>query len=130
MPLIGETFEAAETLGDGHDRALASIRSAFLKAGDHHDVVFGALRLTEGVDQDTGPMLVGEADVVGHALVSGSFIAELDVKDLARLRDATRDIHRKTCAGQAPLSNEECDLVIEKLGPKLAQDMISAVVDG
>ncbi len=67
-------------------------------------------------------MLVGEAEVVGKKPESkpASFIANLDRKDLMRLRHMTRAAHRKTFGAYPtsapPLSDRECDNVIEECG--------------
>ncbi len=52
------------------------------------------------------------------------FISQLDANELVYLRAAVRAIHRNSFPGHAPLSVEECDLVIEKIGPDVAQDML------
>jgi hypothetical protein len=71
-------------------------------------------------------LLIGEARIIGTALEipKGSFVANLDKKDLMRLRLITR-----MKAGR-PLSDEECDAIIEEIGPEAALDTIRYAVDG
>lgn len=52
------------------------------------------------------------------------FIAQLDPDELTSLRAAIRAIHRDRFLGQAPLSVEECDFLIEKIGPNVAREML------
>ena len=41
-----------------------------------------------------------------------------------RLRAAIRAIHRDSFPGHVPLSDEECDLVIQKCGAVVARELI------
>jgi hypothetical protein len=72
-------------------------------------------------------LLVAEAVVVGLAVQTsqGSFVANLEKKDLVRLRTITR----RAWAKQHPddvLTDKQCDDYIEQLGPDTAVDMIRA----
>ena len=78
--------------------------------------------------------LVGcEATVIGDAqqLKVTSFLADLDPVDLERLRIVTRRAHKHVNpdGSLAPISDEECDRVIEELGPQAAVDVIRRAVD-
>ena len=67
-------------------------------------------------------LLIGAAEVTGKAPESkpDSFVANLDRKDLVRLRRMTRDAHAKSMYGDWVLSDRECDKVIEECGPEAA----------
>lgn len=54
-------------------------------------------------------------------LLPGSFVLELDPKDLLRLRQITRRV-----AGQY-LADYECDMLIEELGPEVVIDELRKV---
>ena len=65
-------------------------------------------------------LLVAEAEVLAPAPETsvGSFVANLDKVDLDRLRDITRQIHKRF--NGTILANSQCDEVIEELGPEAA----------
>jgi hypothetical protein len=96
---------------------------------DHGPVVFiekrpGDDRVPAVPDHVQGSrvrLLVAEALIVGELVASskGSFIANLDKKDLLRLRQVTRNQWMKTHQGQT-LSDSECDQYIELYGPDAA----------
>ena len=48
-------------------------------------------------------------------LLTGSFVLNLDPKDLQRLRQIT-----KRASGNHHLTDYECDMIIEELGPDVA----------
>jgi hypothetical protein len=66
-------------------------------------------------------LLVGEAQITGNRVLNskGSFIANLDKKDLGRLRQITRNQFIKNKLGDH-LSDSECDKYIELYGPEAA----------
>lgn len=70
-------------------------------------------------------LLVAECDVVGFkpAVKPYSFLAELSQKELQTLREATRRAWHPT-----QISDQQCDLVIEKLGPQAMEKLIAASV--
>lgn len=77
-------------------------------------------------DSISGPrvrLLVAEAAIVGMApqTSKGSFIANLEKRDLERLRMITREARAKH--GQI-LTDAECDSVIEEIGPEAALDTL------
>lgn len=66
-------------------------------------------------------LLIAEAVVTNQLAPlssSGSFIANLEKRDLLRLRVITRRASRQS------LSNQECDEIIESLGPEAALDTL------
>jgi len=69
-------------------------------------------------------LLVAEAEVIASAPETsvGSFTANLDKADLDRLRIITRQIILRR--HKQRLTNEECDEVIEELGPEAALDTL------
>ncbi len=72
-------------------------------------------------------LLVAEAEIVGKRPLSstGSFVANLEKKDLDRLRAITRrkwaEHHRMA------LTDEQCDEYIEELGPEAALDTLRSL---
>lgn len=72
-------------------------------------------------------LLIGEADVVAVRVLSskGSFVANLDKKDLQRLRTITRRAWAKKHPEDV-LTDKQCDDYIEQLGPETAVEMIRA----
>lgn len=70
-------------------------------------------------------LLVGEAKILCECLVSseGSFIANLEKKDLSRLRFITRNSWLKRNPGQV-LTDSECDEIIEQYGPEAAVETL------
>lgn len=96
---------------------------------DHGPVVFiekrpGDDRVPEVPDHVQGSrvrLLVAEAQITGDLVINskGSFVANLDRKDLLRLRQLTRNQWMKTHKGQT-LSDSECDGYIEMYGPEAA----------
>ena len=84
-------------------------------------------------------LMVAEADVLGPLVVSaaGSFVAQLDRRDLQRLRTLTRQQALKAGYhggphggphGGQPLTDAECDEMIEAIGPDAAVETLRAVV--
>lgn len=73
-------------------------------------------------------LLVAEAEVVGIRVLSskGSFVANLEKKDLQRLRTITRRTWAKNNPNDLLLSNKQCDDYIEQLGPETAVELIRA----
>ena len=69
-------------------------------------------------------LLVAEAEIVGLAPVAGndSFIANLDKKDLVRLRHLTRK--GAVNGTKQNISDKECDEIIDKLGPEVIVGML------
>lgn len=60
-------------------------------------------------------LLVAEAEVIARVVrVEGSFVANLETKDLQRLRLITRQASRQV------LTDQECDAIIERYGPDAA----------
>lgn len=72
-------------------------------------------------------LLVGESEIIAPAPLSGkgSFIANLDKKDLERLRKITR-LSAKMCG--TIMNAQECDDVIERCGPEAALDVLRRTV--
>ena len=66
-------------------------------------------------------LLVGESTVTDKAIetVNGSFVYELDRVDLEKLRKITRRVHSQYHLDNK-MSNEECDKIIEEIGPDAA----------
>lgn len=69
-------------------------------------------------------LLVAEAEVIGRKLENkpDSFVANLDRKDLVRLRKITR-VAAAQGAGKL-LNDAQCDEIIERYGPEAALDTL------
>lgn len=65
-------------------------------------------------------LLVAESIITGTAIPTshGSFVANLENKDLLRLRLITRR------TSKIPLTDEECDKIIEEIGPEAAVETL------
>lgn len=78
-------------------------------------------------------LLVAEAKIIGRLdYRSGGFIAELEPRDLERLRQITRRAHRAYLPdGETPreLTDQEVDDIIDELGPEAARDAIRSAYD-
>ena len=57
-----------------------------------------------------------------------SFIADLNLRDLQRLREVCRRVFREKCNGRS-LTNTQCDKWIESMGPKVMEKRIKIAVD-
>jgi len=82
----------------------------------------GEDRVPQVPDHIAGPevrLLIATAEVLGFEIAKrASFLDELEERDLIKLRKATRRQHGK-------LSDEQCDQLIERLGPSVAAREIS-----
>ncbi len=67
-------------------------------------------------------LLVGEAKVVGYEpeASEGTFVADLEPKDLERLRTILRRVHQSYNPGKPELTTEKCDEYINRNGPDTA----------
>ncbi len=65
-------------------------------------------------------LLVAEAEIIGFCLksIQGSFVENLDRADVMKLREITRNKCRRY------LSDDECDQIIEQIGPEAALDTL------
>ena len=117
----------------------SDVTNSMIALGDSDGWLIGPVTFTEkrpGDDQvppvpdhiqgERIRLLVGEAEIVGKKpeTTPASFIGNLDRKDLMRLRHLTRVAHAKTCPKRLgehkPLSDSECDAIIEECGPEAA----------
>lgn len=87
-------------------------------------------------DNLSGPavrLLVCEARVAGEAkatiIQAPGFVADLDKRDLARLRKVTREAHANIWPAAPILTDAECDDVIERMGPDSALKTLRSGVD-
>jgi hypothetical protein len=94
--------------------ALTPLRWAEKRLGDD--------RVPEPPDHIQGPdvrLLVAEADVL-EAETESKFLSELEPRDLARLRRVTRETYDRQFPGYKPLTDRQCDTLINDLGPDAA----------
>ena len=78
----------------------------------------GEDRVPQVPDHLQGPdvrLLIATAEVLGFETKLGSFLNEIEERDLVKLRKVTRKQYGK-------MSNEQCDQIIERLGPLCARD--------
>ena len=117
------------------DRFEKDLRVSLAHAAEVECVIIGPLIVTEkrpGEDrvpqvpdyvqgQDVR-LLVGEAKVIGRPFSNddSAFVADLDVRDLARLRAILRRVHRAYNPGKPELTTEKCDEYINQNGPQAA----------
>jgi len=137
--MIGEVIEQAIWVTGEEPPELQAQFEKDLRAGladiaGQYGVIIGPLimrelkpgqeRVPKVPDYIQGPdvrLLVGEATVIGEEFKSeGRFIADLDPKDLERLRVITRRVHQAWNPGKPELSIEKCDENINKQGWKAA----------
>lgn len=70
-------------------------------------------------------LLVAEATVLGYEVQqSDSIAANLESRDRGRLRDITRKVHRQRYPQEARLTDEECDAMIDEIGPDAAVEAL------
>lgn len=73
-------------------------------------------------------LLVGESTVIKEMVASpkGSFVANLEHKDLMRLRAIIRRERNKSLGAMngTVMADEECDNIIEQIGPEAAVDTL------
>lgn len=143
-PQIGDPFTAScWFMPGGKKNAKHTILDGLQQVSDEHGVRFGYVRWSEMNWDDPGvpdppthmargcKVLQGEAKVIGFKpqLVQQSFIADLDPKDLAWLRSITRAAHRKDYPAAPALTDEQCDAIIEEIGPTSAMNALREAVD-
>ena len=70
-------------------------------------------------------LLVGEAQILGKCVATseGSFVANLEKKDLVRLRAITRNEYLKRHPDYV-MTDSECDQCIEQYGPEAAVETL------
>ena len=114
------------------------LRVYLAEIADNQDVIIGPLimtvkkpgedRVPEVPDYLQGPdvrLLVAEAQVVGESFVSeGMFVADLEPRDLERLRTILRRVHQIYNPGKPELSTEMCDEYINQNGPDAALEAL------
>lgn len=143
MIQIGQPFECAAWFDpanpDAHDKTKQSLLIAMTRLQEGAHVVFGEFCWTilePGDDRvpdppETAPngiqLMLVDAEVVEMrgALADASFITDLDYIDLEILRRLTRK-----CAamhGQT-LTDDECDVMIEQIGPKMAEQVLCQAI--
>lgn len=118
----GDVADAMIEVAQSQGAALTPLRWTEKRPGDE--------RVPAVPDHIQGPdvrLLVAEADVVSmRAQDTGNFLAELEPRDLARLRRVTREAYARWCRenpgkGQRePLTDRQCDTLINDLGPEAA----------
>lgn len=73
------------------------------------------------------------AELFNFGVTRSSFLADLSVKDLDRLRMVCQKVHRDAMVARkkmyVPMSIQECDKWIESMGPKVREKRIEAAVN-
>ena len=125
------TGEEPEGLKARFERDLRTSLAAMAAA---EGVIIGPLIMTEKKPGDDrmpkvpdyiqGPdvrLLIGEAAVIDDVFASdGAFVADLEPKDLERLRSILRRVHQAFNPGTPELTTEKCDEYINQNGPDAA----------
>lgn len=130
--MIGEIIESAIWItGDESPEVRSRYESDVTEAIDYFcsqkNLTHGPVGFVEKHPMDAGVpevpnhihgskvrLLVASSEIIGRVSVQGSFVANLELSDLKRLRG----IIRKTA--KRPVSNKECDYIIEEIGPEAA----------
>ena len=98
-----------------------------LKPGD--DRVPQVPRWLEIIDGVCPELLVATTKVIGNVQeVPIGITGDLDKKDLARLRIITQREFRMQYPSAIPLTDHECDQIIDKLGLDVVMDQLSSSV--
>jgi len=136
---VGDKIESAIWMtGDEHPAMRRQYELDVIEAIDYlcaeNSMTYANVEFTEKHPMDTGVMdvpdhvsgsrvrlLVGEATVTGKAIEvsKGSFVGNLDRKDLMKLRGIIRR--------HGSRSNEECDYIIEQIGPEAALETLRSI---
>ena len=124
------------------------LRAKLAEVSSTHGIIIGPLIMTEMQPGDErvpavpahihGPdvrLLVGEATVIGALPTldgayggEGMFVADLEPKDLERLRTILRRVHQFYNPGKPELSTAKCDEYINRNGPDAALAALQAQV--
>lgn len=136
----GQTVETAMWLDGNETPAQAAqfrqdVLTAMLEVARQQGMALSPLRWTEKhpgddkvpevPDHIQGPdvrLLVAEADVMAclEKVGVGNFLAELEPRDLMRLRRVTRKAYAKQFPMYHPLTDRQADTLINDLGPDAA----------
>lgn len=143
---IGDTLEAAIWL-DGREKPWERIRfkreieDELRRVAADRGHVLGPIEWTLKLPGDervppvpdgiAGPdvrLLVGEVRIVGSMIplkrALPGFAHDLEANDLAKLRQITRLQYLKNYPGYPPLTDLQCDTLINDLGPKVAAETL------
>ncbi len=94
-----------------------------LKPGD--DRVPSVPRWLENINGSVPRLLVATTKMTNKVRQeSMGIIGDLDKKDIARLRVITQREHHKVYPNDDPLTNYECDQIIDKLGIQIVMDQL------
>jgi hypothetical protein len=149
-PQPGQVIELAIWLsGEETEEHLRRFReedmpAEFKSIADHWMLTFGPLMFTtkkpgdhrvppvpkhiHGIDVK---LIVVEAEVVGWREApkrDSAFLADLRPDDLQKLRRATKAAHRRAHPGMPDLPDENCDAIINDLGPEAAYNLIAKLM--
>lgn len=116
------------------ERFEVDLRTALASMAEAEGVIIGPLVMTEKrPGEDRVPdvpdyiqgmdvrLLVGEATVIAEMFESeGAFVADLEPRDLERLRTILQRVHQQYNPGKPELSVEKCDEYINRNGPDAA----------
>jgi len=121
-----EVKEQLETRAEADGIILGPCTAVIKQPGDDRVPV-----VPDGVSGPDVRLLVYEADVIGikPVLKVNSFLNDLDAVDLMRLRAITYKAHRLKCPHEPPLTQIECDDIIEERGLVVAVRDVQGAVD-
>ena len=105
-----------------HVRLHGVLRVSFFKPGDDH-----VPPVPPEVHGPEVQLLVVEALVVSYTLdgVQSFFTQDLEKPILAQLRNITRSAYAEMSPGHPRLKDEQCDTIINDLGPDVAAESLS-----
>lgn len=106
-----------DSMAETEGMVIGTLKMTFMRPGEE--------RVPQVPDEIHGPnvrFLVGEAQVVDYMPIAseGMFVADLEPKDLERLRVILRRVYQQYNPGKPQLSNERCDQFINQNGPDAA----------
>ena len=120
------------------DRFEGDLKRSFKRSAKLADVVISPVtmivskpgddrvpKVPEGLHGPDVRFLIGEAEVVNLVpSFEGYFVADLEPKDLERLRTILRRVYQEYNPGKPELSTEKCDEFINQNGPDAALEAL------
>ena len=132
MTTIGTEFHAAALFNEyerhSREKAKLIVIEAFERAAEENRCTFHPISWQEGIDQEQGPMMIGEARVKSVIPEPMRIVDDLSFGDLQMLRAVTRRVHQQYNPGKT-LTDQECDAYIDQIAPETLERMLKEQVD-
>ncbi len=120
-------IDVLDTVCTKNDTRHDDVNLEILKPGD--DRVPPVPRWLELTDGAIPRLLVATTRVISNVpQVPVGIIGDLDKKEIARLRVITCREHQKIYPNDVPLTDEECDQIIDKFGLEVVMDQLRSSV--